>query len=168
MLALCLASTAFYGPPAAFQQQRMASPLAREKPVQLATSIKGTPIWDLRVATPEDVPTIVGMSDGLYPSELVSLCVSNGNCVVGESGVNVISAALVHTTGKTSSDLLAILERPDMPAEVADEDRARDDKAKLALVEKLGLAKAGAGGDKIISFVANLASMNPDPRMKMK
>ena len=36
------------------------------------------------------------------------------------------------------------------------------------LVEKLGLAKAGAGGDKIISFVANLASMNPDPRMKMK
>ena len=43
-----------------------------------------------------------------------------------------------------------------------------DDKAKLALVEKLGLAKAGAGGDKIISFVANLASMNPDPRMKMK
>lgn len=46
MLALCLASTAFYGPPAAFQQQRMASPLAREKPVQLATSIKGTPIWE--------------------------------------------------------------------------------------------------------------------------
>jgi hypothetical protein len=43
-----------------------------------------------------------------------------------------------------------------------------DDKAKLALVEKLGLAKAGAGGDKIISFAANLASMNPDPRMKMK
>jgi hypothetical protein len=46
MLAFCLASTAFYGPPAAFQQQRMASPLAREKPVQLATSIKGTPIWE--------------------------------------------------------------------------------------------------------------------------
>ena len=141
----------------------------------------------MRVATPEDVPTIVGMSGGLYPSELVSLCVSNGNCVVGESGVNVISAALVHTTGKTSSDLLAILERPDMPAEVAEKTAlgalkklkgsgfvslstavGSDDKAKMALVEKLGLAKSGAGGDKIISFVANLASMNPDPRMKMK
>ena len=98
-----------------------------------------------------------------------------------------MSAALVHTTGKTSSDLLAILERPDLPAEVAEKTAlgalkklkgsgfvslstavGSDDKAKLALVEKLGLAKAGAGGDKIISFVANLASMNPDPRMKMK
>ena len=43
-----------------------------------------------------------------------------------------------------------------------------EDKDKVALVEKMGLDKAGASGDKAIGYVANLASMNPDPQKKLK
>lgn len=146
---------------------------ARAQAQKLATNMKGAPVWDLRVAGEGDAASISALSEGLYPEAVVSQLVGAGDCVVGESGGNVVSAALAHSTGTGAkgatarADLLAVLEVAGLPEEVrlktglgvlkklkmggVTEARcavAADDKKNLAFAAALGFAPTPGGAAK--------------------
>jgi len=99
--------------------------------LKLALDIKGKPIWDLRVAANSDASALSEIAKGMYPEEILSPLVSSGYCIVGESGGQVVSAALVHAFKglvdkskgvdggiEEHADLLSVLAKPGLPAEM--------------------------------------------------
>jgi len=65
--------------------------------IKLATDIKGNPIWDLRVATGDDAAAIAKLTGGRYTSDVLAPLLSGKTCIVGESGNEIVTAALVTT-----------------------------------------------------------------------
>lgn len=63
--------------------------------LKLATDIKGNLAWDLRIAGAGDAANIAALTGGKYPSEVCASLLAGGNCVVGESGGTLVTAALV-------------------------------------------------------------------------
>jgi hypothetical protein len=63
--------------------------------LKLAVDIKGNPVWDLRVATADDAEAISKLTGGRYTTDVLAPLLSSKTCIVGESGNQLVTAALV-------------------------------------------------------------------------
>ena len=77
---------------------RLGAPVMRvQEGLKLALDIKGNPSWDLRVATSDDAAAISKMMGGRYTTDVLAPLLTSQTCIVGESGAEIITAALVTT-----------------------------------------------------------------------
>lgn len=173
---------------------RLAAPIMRQQELKLATNMKGAPVWDLRVASADDVGEIRELLGNAYPTEVLLSLVAMGHSVVGESGGTVVSSALVACTGGKSprGDLISVGAIPSAPAEIREKTAlaalkklklggfgeascsiSETDKDSLEFVTAVGFSKATASANAGLpagfeSYHANLMAMNPDPQKKIK
>jgi len=77
---------------------RLGAPVMRtQEGLKLAVDIKGNPAWDLRVATADDAGAISTLTGGRYTTDVLGPLLSSKTCIVGESGNQLVTAALVTT-----------------------------------------------------------------------